>query len=454
VHSKGNPNWFEGNTLAIRNEEPFDNIPAQNNWWGDPSGPNYLSNPGGQGDVIGGTYAVQVDAMPFLTEPPDLQNQPPVVRVIQWRDSDLVLDAGGKVILNWDASDDAGIVTQRILWNEFTNDEPTFQLIAELPSAQRSFEWTVPLPQTGPVYFRVEAIDAAGRSGWDEFTIAVPAQAQGTATVAFTTDLTGPFSIGDDVEVCFDFQGSGGYPNNAYLLLEGDGALIGLGAVGGSFEPCILSHPAMPDYSTDLARFAVMAAFGNGDWYLSDYFAIRPDPRLGDAPPIVNLLKPQGGEQFAGESVVAITWTAADDQGIRSFDIHASFDGGRRWVPVAFKLPGDAAGYNWNLPASAGIADVRVRIVARDVRFQNSSSTSAPFAITSGVPLPPGDLDGDGVVDLEDFALWALCLTGPGANVPPAECIPQQFDRADLDGDGDVDLQDYDYFMKAMGAGS
>lgn len=55
-----------------------------------------------------------------------------------------------------------------------------------------------------------------------------------------------------------------------------------------------------------------------------------------------------------------------------------------------------------------------------------------------------GDLDGDGDVDLADFAAFAECLNGPD-NSPAPTCSPDV--DADLDGDGDVDLHDFATFQ-------
>jgi len=59
---------------------------------------------------------------------------------------------------------------------------------------------------------------------------------------------------------------------------------------------------------------------------------------------------------------------------------------------------------------------------------------------------PPldGDFDGDGDVDLSDYAFFADCLEGPLVSCPP-ECEP-----ADLDGDLDVDLADFAAFQAAF----
>jgi hypothetical protein len=56
-----------------------------------------------------------------------------------------------------------------------------------------------------------------------------------------------------------------------------------------------------------------------------------------------------------------------------------------------------------------------------------------------------GDLDGDGDVDLTDFAKFSQCFAG--ADNPPAPTCPRGA-NADLDGDGDVDLGDFAIFAQ------
>jgi hypothetical protein len=56
-----------------------------------------------------------------------------------------------------------------------------------------------------------------------------------------------------------------------------------------------------------------------------------------------------------------------------------------------------------------------------------------------------GDLDGDGDVDISDFAAFAQCFGG--ANLPPSGSCPPGVD-ADFDDDGDVDIADFATFSQ------
>jgi hypothetical protein len=67
----------------------------------------------------------------------------------------------------------------------------------------------------------------------------------------------------------------------------------------------------------------------------------------------------------------------------------------------------------------------------------------AQTQIALGPPLP-GDCDGNGVVDLDDFADFEACLLGVGGGLGPGcDCF-------DFDANGDVDLSDFAEFQVAF----
>jgi hypothetical protein len=61
------------------------------------------------------------------------------------------------------------------------------------------------------------------------------------------------------------------------------------------------------------------------------------------------------------------------------------------------------------------------------------------------------DFDSDGGVDLDDYAIFANCLAGPGESTPPDGCSPEQFANTDIDEDLDVDVADFAIFQSCLG---
>jgi carboxypeptidase T len=72
---------------------------------------------------------------------------------------------------------------------------------------------------------------------------------------------------------------------------------------------------------------------------------------------------------------------------------------------------------------------------------------TAVFLNVSG----PCDFDSDGGVDLDDYAIFADCLAGPGESAPPDGCSPDQFTSTDMDEDLDVDVADFWIFQSCLG---
>jgi hypothetical protein len=71
---------------------------------------------------------------------------------------------------------------------------------------------------------------------------------------------------------------------------------------------------------------------------------------------------------------------------------------------------------------------------------------SAVLVSEAGPPVP-GDYDGDGDVDLDDYAWWDGCMTGPEAGPYAPGC-----EAFDFDVDTDVDLADFGGFQRAVAA--
>jgi hypothetical protein len=403
LNSPLTPNSFEGNGTGIDAFSAGSSADARNCWWNDPTGPTTPRNPGGQGDSITGAGEPGVQFVPFLTSSPNFADTPPVVRMLgpgltqlyaspDLQIPDFLLDQGTKYILRWTAEDNDAIGSQRI---DFSPDghfpDRYFTLVSDIPASARSWEITIPNPgfaaSNQPQFFRVVSTDVNGQEGWDEVPVLVPS-GNITGELTITTDLSGQtFTAGEPIPD-MDWTGSVNAGTiTPVVILESDGAGIAGLNIGGHG----VFFQNFPFVSTDRARLALQVRNNSNDvkWFFaSGYFSIRHDARLAFQPPSVDLTFPVGGESFPGGSIVPISWTATALEGLRSFDIQGSYDSGRTWHLIASDLPNAAVSYDWQLPPSSGIADVRVRVIARDVRFQNSSSTSGPFSIIPSGPTP------------------------------------------------------------------
>jgi hypothetical protein len=384
------PNWFQGNTAGV--QALGSNIPAQNNYWGAASGPKNPNNPAGQGDSISG----DVTFKPFLTAPPDFTVNPPVVRMVPlgntWtgietitRPPDFVVNAGEKLILRWTISNSSTVSSQRILLSpqgpDFDSTSfPPIVMADNLPAATRSLEVTIPsVPFAAtnlPQFLRIVAIDAAGQQGWDQTPVIVP-DGSITGSYQITSDYSGKVFIGAHARPRETWTGNAsGGSSEGYIFLETNGGL---------FTTLPQQFP-LPMVSTDAARQVVISHDNSNalQWFFSSAdFSIRPDPGLGIKAPVVQMTSPTNGQSFAGGSTVPIRWTASAQQSIRSFDIQYSANGGETWHFVAQGLGSSARSFDWALPASTGISDVRVRVIVRDGLFQDSSNgRDVVFSIT------------------------------------------------------------------------
>ncbi len=373
-------NWFQGNGTGVENNGST--ALAQLNYWGSPTGPKTPANPGGQGDPITGSITFK----PFLTSPPDISNNPPVVQMVpfgfSWygittiiRPPEFIAHTGEKVILRWNVSNSSTVVKQRVLLSTATSifdtqlPKSVIVLADNLPPSANSVEVTIPPVAMQPVninqFLRVVAIDSSGQQDWDQTPLIVPS-GNITGNIQITSDYSGKTFIGGHAAPAIAWTGNTNGNTEAFIFLESDGGLISLFG----------DHATLPILSTDTARLAVLSSSNSNDleWFFSDtYFSIRPDPAFGLKALVVQVTSPTAGSTFSGGGVIPITWNASAAQGLRSFDIQTSTDGGHTWHPVVIDLGPAVRSFDWQLPASTGIPDVRVRVIARDKTFQNSS---------------------------------------------------------------------------------
>ncbi len=140
----------------------------------------------------------------------------------------------------------------------------------------------------------------------------------------------------------------------------------------------------------------------------------------------------------------SLLWETAAAQ---TYDIDVS-DDGATWTTVFSTTEG-----------TAGPIDIDVDTAGRYVRMYGTVRTT-PWGYSifefevygSELTDLPHDADGDGDVDLDDYAMFLDCLMGPEAAPAPVLGLTAQdcLDVFDADADGDVDLADYMSFTAAF----
>lgn len=99
----------------------------------------------------------------------------------------------------------------------------------------------------------------------------------------------------------------------------------------------------------------------------------------------VNLLYPQGGEEFEVGEIVTIEWEVLIMHNTLNWDLYFSPNGGESWDVIEMDVPYENLSYEWTVPNSPTDAGM-VRVV-QDNQGTDYSDQSGTFAIsgTTGV---------------------------------------------------------------------
>jgi agmatine/peptidylarginine deiminase len=164
---------------------------------------------------------------------------------------------------------------------------------------------------------------------------------------------------------------------------------------------------------------------------------------VGGASPTVYLKNLRGGEVLEPGTSVTINWISDDDVEVTGVDILLSRDSGETFPIEIVAGTADDGSYNWTVP-DIYAPHARLRLVAHDADDNSGLDESDSDLFINGTNNCPGDLNGDGVIDLDDLtqllASYGLCDGDPGYD--PA---------ADLDNDDCVGLDDLALLLSAYG---
>ena len=93
------------------------------------------------------------------------------------------------------------------------------------------------------------------------------------------------------------------------------------------------------------------------EWIVDDW----PDTEQ----PSVTVTEPNGGEEFLGNDVVEITWSASDNVGVTGINILRSWDGGVSFPDTIASGEPDDGSFMWTVPDSTNQTS-RIRVIAKD----------------------------------------------------------------------------------------
>ena len=213
-----------------------------------------------------------------------------------------------------------------------------------------------------------------------------------------------------------------------YLGGTGDDEARGVG-IGGSGAIYVAGITGSSDFPTTPGAYDP-----NYNGGVSDAFVAKIT--LAQQTDSVIVLAPDGGETWCVGATAPIRWSSSGTSG--NVKIELSRNGVAGTWETLYASTADDGAEDW--PVTAG-ASTNCYIRISDTDGSPVDVSNAAFAIAS---CAPGDFDGDGDVDLDDYAAFEQCLAGPDVSIGVG-C-----ETGDFDDDDDVDLKDAVAFWEAF----
>lgn len=145
---------------------------------------------------------------------------------------------------------------------------------------------------------------------------------------------------------------------------------------------------------------------------------------------------PDGGEHWGLGRTVTIRWSSSGASSHVDIELCRDITAFPIWWEMLFDDTENDGEQSWTVTGPHGW-DCVMRIT--DSAQSSLTDMGGQFIIAGR-----GDLNGDTRVNAYDLAIFVGCMAGPGAG---CSCNPDDFGNSDLDYDGDVDLEDYAVFQ-------
>ena len=356
----------------------------------------------------------------------------PAAHVI-WPDGDELLVGGTTQTISWVATDTDNVTIPQIDLYYSVNDGDTYEFIATTTDTGY-YEWTVPEAVTDQARVKVVAISADS-----DQTEAVSAE---VFQIAAAQQSLYDFSTGAGA----DKFGRGYQTTSWNSSVDGDRTPVTTEIdilVGDAYAKLAYSDATGGDYDTN--RYIAPNPSSNYESTHVFEFTIDEDPaEIGD----VGIFWEGYADQCA--QIELYVWDYVEGQWS---DGGGLFGQNRFMDNWAGNRDGFLEGHirsNFDRYIDASGEMTLLLYTERGTAYYGSWLYTPSFHDYLSVTITkigiPGDVDGDGDVDLDDLAAFGACLTGPGGGVP-VDC-----DEADLDQDLDVDLADFAAFQEAFGA--